>query len=115
MKRKNLAEQKVQLKKEFEQRLVEAKTAFINKATVSSSKLINKALTEQIRKLKTDILEARKNMFGRQLFESFVVEFLSSNLIEGTEIDNIKTRLSESEKTIEKIPQNYTGKRQSAK
>ena len=41
-------------------------------------------------------------MFGRQLFESFVVEFLSSNLIEGTEIDNIKTRLSESEKTIEK-------------
>lgn len=100
--KKNLAEQKVQLKKEFEQRLVEAKTAFINKATVSSSKLINKALTEQIRKLKTDILEARKNMFGRQLFESFVVEFLSSNLIEGTEIDNIKTRLSESEKTIEK-------------
>lgn len=99
--KRNLAEQKVELQKEFQQKLVEAKSAFINKATVSSSKLINKALTEQIRNLKTDILEARKNMFGRQLFESFVVEFLSSNLIEGTQIDSIKNELSETKKTIE--------------
>lgn len=98
--KRNLEEQKVSLKKDFDSKLLEAKTAFINKATVSSSKLINKALSEEIRSLRTDILEARKNMFGRQIFEQFVVEFLSSNLIEGTEIDDIRTKLSESEKTI---------------
>ena len=42
-------------------------------------------------------------MFGRQIFEQFVVEFLSSNLIEGTEIDNIRTKLSESEKNNQKL------------
>ena len=58
--KRNLEEQKVSLKKDFDSKLLEAKTAFINKATVSSSKLINKALSEEIRSLRTDILEARK-------------------------------------------------------
>jgi hypothetical protein len=83
--KKDLAETKVKLVKESREKFAALKTGFITK----SVKVVESAITEGIRRemtqLKEDIEHARKNDFGRRIFESFASEYAASHLNEKSE------------------------------
>ena len=83
--KKDLAETKVKLVKESKEKFAALKTGFITK----SVKVVESAITEGIRRemtqLKEDIEHARKNDFGRRIFESFASEYAASHLNEKSE------------------------------
>lgn len=83
--KKDLAETKVRLIKESRTRFEAVKSAFIRK----SAKVVENAITNGIRteltQLREDIEAARKNDFGRRLFESFASEYAASHLNEKSE------------------------------
>jgi hypothetical protein len=83
--KKDLSETKVKLVKESREKFAALKTGFITK----SVKVVESAITEGIRRemtqLKEDIEHARKNDFGRRIFESFASEYAASHLNEKSE------------------------------
>lgn len=83
--KKDLAETKVRLVKEGKARLESIKKNFVR----SAAKKVNAAVTEGIRRelsqLKEDINAARKNDFGRRIFETFASEYAASHLNEKSE------------------------------
>jgi hypothetical protein len=83
--KKDLAETKVKLVKESKEKFAALKTGFITK----SVKVVESAITQGIRRemtqLKEDIEHARKNDFGRRIFESFASEYAASHLNEKSE------------------------------
>jgi len=102
-----LIEEKVRLVKEGKEMIATTKEKFISKASSKLAGIVESTLTSELSVLKEDIQSAKENMFGRKIFETFAAEFMSSHLSEGTtisklnaEIDNMKSALAESEKTI---------------
>ena len=83
--KKDLAETKVKLVKEAKKHLEKVRSNFIEKSAKMVSEAVNKGLTTEIKQLKEDINLARKNDFGRKIFEAFANEYLSSHLNEKSE------------------------------
>ena len=105
--KKDLTEQKVKLVKEGKEIIAEAKAKFINKASEKLASLVNETLSTELSTLKEDIAQAKENMFGRKIFETFAAEFMSSHLAEGTtvselskQVDDVKKQLAESQSII---------------
>ena len=83
--KKDLAETKVRLIREAKSHFEKVKTAFITKSASLVEKTVSKTLSSEISQLKEDIDEARKNDFGRKLFEAFASEYSTSHLNEKSE------------------------------
>lgn len=83
--KKDLAETKVRLIREAKSHFEKVKTAFITKSASLVEKTVEKTLSSEISQLKEDIDEARKNDFGRKLFEAFASEYSTSHLNEKSE------------------------------
>jgi hypothetical protein len=87
--KKDLAETKVKLIKESREKFAALKKGFITK----SAKVVESAITNGIRneltQLKEDIEAARKNDFGRRIFESFASEYAASHLNEKSETSKL--------------------------
>jgi hypothetical protein len=83
--KKDLAETKVRLIKESKEKFASIKERFLKK----SAQVVESAITDGIRRemtqLKEDIEQARKNDFGRRIFESFASEYAASHLNEKSE------------------------------
>lgn len=101
--RKQLQERRVELEKEYDQKLEEAKNLFIKRASASAEKLVEETLASEINALKEDIQVAKQNTFGRKLFEAFASEFYYSHLAENTELAKMNARLKESEENAKKL------------
>jgi len=87
--KKDLVDTKVKLVRESKAKFEAVKSQFIAKATkVVESVVINK-LTTEMTQLKEDIEQARKNDFGRRIFESFASEYASSLLNEKSETSKL--------------------------
>jgi len=106
--KKDLIEQKVKLVAEGKEMITKAKTDFIDKASTKLATIVDKTLTTELGTLKEDIKQAKENMFGRKLFETFAAEFMGSHIAEGThisklskELSDAKTQIEESQKEIE--------------
>jgi hypothetical protein len=83
--KQDLAETKVRLVREAKSHLEKVKKDFISKSASLISETVDKTLKGEIGQLKEDIDEARKNDFGRKLFEAFASEYSTSYLNENSE------------------------------
>jgi hypothetical protein len=83
--KKDLAETKVKLVKEAKTKFAEVKKDFLAKGAKAVSETVAKTLNKEIGQLKEDIEVARKNDFGRKLFEAFAGEYANSYLNEKSE------------------------------
>ena len=83
--KKDLAETKVKLIKESREKFNQLKTAFITKSAKVVEQTISNSLNKEMTQLKEDIEQARRNDFGRRIFESFASEYSASYLNEKSE------------------------------
>lgn len=83
--KKELAETKVRLVREGREAFAKVKQQFVQRAAQLVESTVEKALSQEIGQLKEDIEAARRNDFGRKLFEAFAHEYQSSYLNESSE------------------------------
>jgi hypothetical protein len=83
--KKDLAETKVRLIKESREKFSQLKSQFISKSAKVVEEAIFNGINREMTQLKEDIEQARKNDFGRRLFESFASEYAASHLNEKSE------------------------------
>jgi hypothetical protein len=83
--KKDLAETKVKLVKEAKTKFAEVQKAFVTKSAALVSETVSKTLSKEMTQLKEDIETARKNDFGRKMFEAFASEYAGSYLNEKSE------------------------------
>ena len=83
--KKDLAETKVRLVREAKEHFKKVKTNFVERSATAVSETVDKVLKGEISQLKEDIEEARRNDFGRKIFEAFSNEYSGSYLNEKSE------------------------------
>jgi hypothetical protein len=83
--KKELAETKVKLVRESKAKFESVKKDFIARSSKIIEETVSKGLRAEMTQLKEDINAARKNDFGRRIFESFASEFAASHLNEKSE------------------------------
>ena len=83
--KKDLAETKVRLVRESRAKFEQVKKEFINRSAQIIEETVSKGLKSEMTQLKEDIDAARRNDFGRRIFESFSSEFAASHLNEKSE------------------------------
>jgi len=83
--KKDLAETKVKLVRESKAKFEQVRKDFIVKSSKIVEGVVSKTLRTEMSQLKEDIEAARKNDFGRRIFESFASEYASSHLNEKSE------------------------------
>ena len=98
--KKSLAEAKVTLIARGRQKLDEAKQRFIKRAAKTIEQVVESALRGEMTQLKEDIKAARENNFGRQIFESFAAEYMTSYLAEGTEVRKLNRKIEKQQQNI---------------
>ena len=100
--KKALVEQKVKLTKEAAKHIAEAKTKFVSRAAQVIEESMNKTLRKEISQFKEDIDAARKNDFGRRVFEAFVGEYSTTYLNENSEVKKLRKMLESKDQEIQK-------------
>ena len=83
--KQDLAETKVRLVREGKAQLAKVKEQFVQRAATMVESVVNKSLRSELTALKEDIDSARRNDFGRKLFEAFASEYQTSYLSEKSE------------------------------
>jgi hypothetical protein len=98
--KKDLAETKVRLVREAKQHFSKVKKDFIERGAKAVSETVSKTLNKEITALKEDIEEARRNDFGRKLFEAFASEYAHSHLNENSETAKLLSVLNVKDKQL---------------
>ena len=83
--KQDLAETKVRLVREGKEQLKKVKQEFVQRAASMVDNVVNESLLSELTSLKEDIDAARRNDFGRKLFEAFASEYQTSYLSEKSE------------------------------
>jgi hypothetical protein len=83
--KKDLAETKVRLVRESKAKFESVKKEFIERSAKIVQETVSKGLRSEMTQLREDIEAARKNDFGRRIFESFASEYATSHLNEKSE------------------------------
>jgi hypothetical protein len=103
--KKDLAETKVRLVKEAKEHFAKVKSNFIERSAKAVSETVDSALRGEINQLKEDIEEARRNDFGRKLFEAFASEYSTSYLNENSETAKLLKVVSAKDKQLAEAKQ----------
>ena len=98
--KQDLAETKVRLVREGKKELQKAKKQFVERASKLVNNLVNESLTYELTTLKEDIDAARRNDFGRKLFEAFASEYQTSYLNENSEVNRLLKVIEDKDKII---------------
>ena len=98
--KKDLAETKVRLIKEAKEQFGLLKTKFVKQSAELVESVVTKGLTKEIGQLKEDIDQARKNDFGRKIFEAYATEFQHSLLNEKSETSKLLQVVAEKDKQL---------------
>jgi hypothetical protein len=98
--KKDLAETKVRLVREAKAHFAKVKQTFIERTTKLVAETVEKGLKSEIHQLKEDIEVARKNDFGRKLFDAFSSEYLNSHLNEKSEAKKLLKVLEAKDKQL---------------
>ena len=93
----DLAETKVKLVRDSKAKFESIKKDFIKAASGLVQETVSKGLRSEMSQLKEDIDAARKNDFGRRIFESFASEYVASHLNEKSETAKLAKQLAEKE------------------
>jgi polyhydroxyalkanoate synthesis regulator phasin len=106
--KQDVAETKVRLIREAKAHFEKVRNNFVKKGASKVSEVVGKTLQKEISSLKDDIEAARKNDFGRRLFESYAQEYTQSFLNEKGEtakllkvVDMAKLQAEEAKKTAD--------------
>jgi hypothetical protein len=83
--KQDLAETKVRLVREGKAELKKVKQQFVERAAAMVDRVVSEGLHSELHSLKEDIEAARRNDFGRKLFEAFASEYQTSYLSEKSE------------------------------
>jgi hypothetical protein len=65
----------------------------LDRATKVVESTVESHLRKELSQLKTDLVEARQNIFGRKLFEAFQSEYMTSYLSDGTKAKQLSNEL----------------------
>ena len=87
--KQDLAKTKVRLVREGRETLAKLKEQFIKRAAKLVESTVEKTLTKEMTQLREDIESARRNDFGRKLFEAFAGEYQNSYLNEKSETSRL--------------------------
>jgi adenosyl cobinamide kinase/adenosyl cobinamide phosphate guanylyltransferase len=87
--KRDLANTKVRLVREAKERFAGIKKSFVKENAEKVQGIVKRVLTKEIGQLKEDIETARKNDFGRRLFEAFSSEYMNSYLNEKSETSKL--------------------------
>ena len=98
--KKDLAETKVKLVRDSKAKFEAVKKEFINKASEAIQETVSKGLRSEMTQLKEDIEAARKNDFGRRIFESFASEYATSHLNEKSETAKLLKVVKQKEEAV---------------
>jgi hypothetical protein len=98
--KKDLAETKVKLVRDSKAKFEAVKKDFINKASVAIQETVSKGIKSEMTQLKEDIEEARRNDFGRRIFESFASEYATSHLNEKSETAKLLKVVKQKEEAV---------------
>jgi len=99
--KKDLAETKVKLVRESKAKFEQVKKDFIARSAQLVSESISKGLKAEMTQLREDIEAARKNDFGRRIFESFASEYAASHLNEKSETAKLLQVVARKEQELE--------------
>jgi hypothetical protein len=99
--KKDLAETKVRLVREAKDHLAKVRKTFVERSAKLVSETVGKSLKKEIGQLKEDIDSARKNDFGRKIFETFAQEYNNSYLNEKSETAKLMKVVALKDKAIE--------------
>jgi len=99
--KKDLAETKVKLVRESKAKFEQVKKQFINRSAKIIEETVAKGLRSEMRQLKEDIDSARRNDFGRRIFESFASEYAASYLNEKSETAKLLKIVQQKEQELE--------------
>jgi hypothetical protein len=98
--KKDLAETKVRLVREAKTHFAKVKKDFIERSAKAVSETVAKGLNKEITALKEDIDTARRNDFGRKIFEAFAAEYGTSYLNEKSETVKLMKVLDAKDKQL---------------
>jgi hypothetical protein len=98
--KKDLAETKVRLVREAKNHFAKVKKDFIERSAQAVSETVAKGLNKEISALKEDIDTARRNDFGRKIFEAFASEYTSSHLNEKSDTAKLMKVLAAKDKQL---------------
>jgi hypothetical protein len=87
--KKDLAETKVKLVRESKAKFETVKKDFVARSAKIIEETVAKGLRSEMTQLKEDIEAARRNDFGRRIFESFASEYAASHLNEKSETSKL--------------------------
>lgn len=99
--RQKLIEDRVAIRINANKKLAETKKKLVNEMTKTCHSFIRGYITEEMTKLKGELLEARKKQFGMKVFEAFAAEFGTSFFNERKEMQKLLKVISEQNKKIE--------------
>ena len=83
--KRDLAETKVRLVREGREEIKKVKQEFVQRAAKMVESVVSEGLRSEMTSLKEDIEAARRQDFGRKLFEAFAAEYQTSYLNEKSE------------------------------
>lgn len=95
--KRQLVEQRVKLIAEGKQKIDEAQKRFVERASGTAAKFIEESIRSEFTNLRSELHEAKQNMFGRKIFEAFAGEFLQNQFKE----NSVLRKLNESIKAKE--------------
>ena len=98
--KKDLAETKVRLVREAKTHFAKVKNNFIERSADLISETVSSTLNKEIASLKEDIDLARRNDFGRKIFEAFANEYGSSYLNEKSDTAKLMKVLSAKDRQL---------------
>ena len=98
--KKDLAETKVKLLANAQIKLESVQKNLIQRSAALIKESVATNLKAELSQFKTDIKEARENMFGRRIFEAFASEFAVTHLNENAEIKKLRSVLEAKDKVI---------------
>ena len=101
--KKDLAETKVKLLANAQVKLESVQKNLIQRSAALIKESVATNLKAELSQFKTDIKEARENMFGRRIFEAFASEFAVTHLNENAEIKKLRSVLEAKDKVIAEI------------
>lgn len=99
--KKDLAETKVKLVRESKAKFEAIKKDFIARSSQIIEETVSKGLKSEMKQLKEDIESARRNDFGRRIFESFASEYAASHLNEKSETAKLLKQVSIKQQELE--------------
>ena len=99
--KRNLVETRTKLVREARGKIEESRRDFIKNASGLVESRLKKLVSNEIKSFREDIKEARKNNFGRRIFEAFMAEFMVSHSSDGTKLKEMVNAVKERDEKLQ--------------